>query len=49
LKERFDRSRVEFLMRLRWWDIALDDLQNLAYMFGTQEWEVPAETSTMGR
>jgi len=42
LKSRFDSSRIETLMRLRWWDAPLDHLQHYAHLFGTTDWNALA-------
>jgi virginiamycin A acetyltransferase len=41
LKYRFDQSRIDALLRLRWWDMSPDELQKLHEMFGTPAWNTP--------
>jgi virginiamycin A acetyltransferase len=42
IKSRFDSSRIEALLRMRWWDAPLDELARNADLFGKKDWQVSA-------
>jgi acetyltransferase-like isoleucine patch superfamily enzyme len=48
LKNRFECSRIEALLRLQWWEVPLDQLQRHADLFGTTDWN-PLAIKIAGR